>query len=113
MRREAPALAAKDGFVSLTAWKAEGKDYRILVEGRWASQADFDAAVAGNAQALVSRARLETLAKPAPGLFAECFRFTGRGGYADIEKLVREAAVRWVKVGFETRRIRIGQMSVQ
>jgi heme-degrading monooxygenase HmoA len=56
MRREAPALAAKDGFVSLTAWKAEGKDYRILVEGRWASQADFEAAVAGNAQALASRA---------------------------------------------------------
>jgi pimeloyl-ACP methyl ester carboxylesterase len=113
MRREGPALAAKDGFVSLTAWKAEGKDYRVLVDGRWASQSHFDAAVAGNAQALASRARLETFAKPAPGLFAECFRFTGKGGHADIEKLTREAASRWAEVGFETRRIRIGHLSVQ
>jgi heme-degrading monooxygenase HmoA len=54
IRGEAPALAAKDGFVSLTAWKPEGKDYRVLVEGRWASQAHFEAAVAGNAQALAA-----------------------------------------------------------
>jgi pimeloyl-ACP methyl ester carboxylesterase/heme-degrading monooxygenase HmoA len=113
MRAEAPALAAKDGFVSLTAWKAEGKDYRVLVEGRWLSQAHFDAAVAGNAQALASRARLEVLAKPAPGLFAECFRFTGKSDHADLEKLLREATGRWAELGFESKRVRIGQTSMQ
>jgi heme-degrading monooxygenase HmoA len=69
MRAEVPALVGEDGFISLTAWKTDGTDYRVLVEGRWASQAHFDAAVEGNAQALAARARLEAFAKPAPGLF--------------------------------------------
>lgn len=114
MRAEAPALAAKDGFISLTARRAEGTDYRVLVEGRWASQAQFDAAVAGNAQALASRARLEAFAKPAPGLFAECFRFAGEGNRGrPIEILLRDAADRWTEVGFESKRIRAGQISIQ
>jgi pimeloyl-ACP methyl ester carboxylesterase len=114
MRAEAPALAAKEGFISLTSWKAEGTDYRVLVEGQWASQAHFDAAVTGNAQALASRDRLETFAKPAPGLFAECFRFTREGDQArPLETLFRNAANRWKEVGLETKRIRAGQISVQ
>ena len=114
MRAEAPALAAKEGFISLTAWKGEGTDYRVLAEGRWASQAHFEAAVAGNAQSLAARARLETFAKPAPGLFAECFRFTGKGGQArPLESLLRDAAQRWKAVGFETKRIRVGQINLQ
>ena len=77
MRIEAPRLAAKDGFVSLAVWNGEKDDYRVLVEGRWVSQEHFDAAVADNAQALESRTRLEKFAKPAPGLFTECFRLEG------------------------------------
>ena len=114
MRAEAPALAAKEGFMSLTSWKAEGTDYRVLVEGRWESQAHFNAAVAGNPQALASRAHLETFAKPAPGSFTECFRFTSEGGQArPIESLLQDVATRWKVVGFETRRIRAGQTSIQ
>jgi hypothetical protein len=74
VRAETPALAV--GFISLTAWKGEGTDYRVLAEGGWASQA---------------RARLETFAKPAPGC-AECFRFTGEGGQArPLESLLQDA----------------------
>jgi pimeloyl-ACP methyl ester carboxylesterase/heme-degrading monooxygenase HmoA len=114
MRAEAPALAAKDGFISLTAWRAEGTDYRVLVEGRWVSRAQFDAAVSDNAQAMASRARLETFAKPTPGIFVECFRFTAVGHEArPLETLLRDAANRWKEVGFETKRIRAGQLSIQ
>lgn len=114
MRTEAPALATKAGFISLTVWKAEATDYRVLVEGRWVSQAHFDAAVGTNAQSLAARARLETFAKPAPGLFAECFRFTGESTQSDpLEALLRDAATRWKRVGFETKRIRAGQIDIQ
>lgn len=114
MQTEAPVLAAKDGFISLTAWKGEGTDCRILVEGCWVSQAHFDAAVAGSAQSLTSRARLETFAKPAPGLFTECFRFIGEGAQAGrLESLLQDAATRWKAVRFQTKRIRIGQISIQ
>ena len=78
MRNEAPGLALKGGFVSLVVWKSEKDDFRVLVEGRWVSQAYFDAAVADNAPALESRSRLEKFAKPAPGLFSECFRVEGK-----------------------------------
>jgi pimeloyl-ACP methyl ester carboxylesterase len=113
MRREGPTLAAKDGFFSLIAWKAEGDDHRVLVEGRWASQSHFDAAVAGNPEALASRARLETLAQPVPGLFVECFRLAGKRDSASyLETLVKGAAGRWKALGFEVSRIRIGQTAV-
>ena len=113
MRAEAPTLKAKDGFISLTAWKGEGTDYRVLAEGRWASQSHFDAAVASNPETLAARVRLETFAKPAPGLFAECFRFTGESGQArPLEALLRDAAARWKSVGFETKQIPAGQISI-
>lgn len=113
MRAEAPALAVKDGFISLTAWKGEGTDYRVLVEGRWASETHFEAAVTGNAQALAARARLETFAKPAPGLFAECFRFTNEGSQArSLESLLRDTGARWRAVGFETKQVRAGQINI-
>lgn len=83
------------------------------MEGRWASQAHFDAAVAENPDASAARARLETFAKPTPGLFAECLRFTGQGDRAArLEPLLRDAAARWKAVGFETKRIRAGQISI-
>src|SRR6516164_11215855 len=78
MRIEAPTLAVKDGFVSISVWKSEKEDYRVLVEGRWVSQAHYDAAVKDNAQALESRTRLERFAKPTPGLFTEWFRLEGK-----------------------------------
>ena len=45
MRKEAPALASKPGFEALLASEC-AEDGRVLVEGRWASKAAFDAAVA-------------------------------------------------------------------
>jgi hypothetical protein len=38
MRSEAPALAAKAGFLSLTAWMGQAGDYRVIVEGCWQSR---------------------------------------------------------------------------
>jgi heme-degrading monooxygenase HmoA len=117
MRTEAPRLAVKDGFISLAVWKSEKDDYRVLVKGRWLSQAHFDAAVADNAQALESRSRLEKFAKPAPGLFTEYFRLEGKpndGSRLDPLKddsllrddpLLKDAANRWKALGFETSRI--------
>jgi pimeloyl-ACP methyl ester carboxylesterase len=113
MRIEAPRLAVKDGFVSLDVWKGEKDDYRVLVEGRWVSQAHFDAAVADDAQALESRTRLETFAKPAPGLFTECFRLEGKPNDASrIDALLKNTGNRWKALGFETSRIRIGKISI-
>ena len=37
MKDEAPAIAAKPGFVSMTALEC-GEDGRVLVEGRWQSK---------------------------------------------------------------------------
>jgi heme-degrading monooxygenase HmoA len=113
MRIEAPALALKDGFVSLTAWRGEKQDYRVLAEGRWASEAHFDAAVAENAQALQARIRLEKFAKPAPGVFTECFRLEGKPNEAShLDQLLKNAGDRWKALGFETSRIRIGNISI-
>jgi hypothetical protein len=95
MRIEAPSLAAKDGFVSLAVWNGEKGDYRVLAEGRWASQAHFDAAVADNAHALQARSRLEKFAKPAPGLFTECFRLEGKPNEAShLDQLLKNASDR-------------------
>ena len=113
MRIEAPALALKDGFVSLTAWRGEKQDYRVLAEGRWASEAHFDAAVAENAQALQARIRLEKFAKPAPGVFTECFRLEGKPNEAShLDQLLKNAGDRWKALGFETSRIRCGNISI-
>jgi pimeloyl-ACP methyl ester carboxylesterase len=113
MRIEAPRLALKDGFVSLTAWRGEKQDYRVLAEGRWASEVHFDAAVADNAQALQARSRLEKFAKPAPGLFTECFRFEGKPNEeSHLDQLLKNAGDRWKALGFETSRIRIGKISI-
>lgn len=55
MREEAPKLAAKPGFLSITV--LESQDGRVLVEGRWASRRGFEAF--GTAE---------------PGVFTEAFR---------------------------------------
>jgi heme-degrading monooxygenase HmoA len=73
MRGEAPALASKVGFVSMTVLEC-AEDGRVLVEGRWQSKAAFNAAVAGNPEAQRSRASLEEFGVPEPGLFTEVFR---------------------------------------
>src|SRR5437667_10303205 len=111
MRIEAPRLALKDGFVSLAVWNGEKDDYRVLVEGRWVSQGHFDAAVADNAQALESRTRLEKFARPAPGLFTECFRLDGKSNNGSrLDALLNDAGNRWKALGLETSRIRIGKI---
>ncbi|MBV9560605.1 MAG: alpha/beta fold hydrolase [Bradyrhizobium sp.] len=72
MREEAPKLAAKPGFRSMTV--LEGKDGRILVEGRWASREAFDAAVTHDDRAQTSRQSLEAFGTAEPGIFTESFR---------------------------------------
>jgi heme-degrading monooxygenase HmoA len=70
MRAEAPALATKPGFRSLTAWAGQAGDLRVIVEGRWQSVRAFEAAVARDAAAWESRARLERHGRAEPGMFA-------------------------------------------
>jgi pimeloyl-ACP methyl ester carboxylesterase/quinol monooxygenase YgiN len=69
MREEAPKLAAKPGFWSMTV--LEGKDGRVLVEGRWASREAFDAAVTHDDGAQASRRRLEAFGTAEPGVFTQ------------------------------------------
>jgi len=73
MRTEAPVLASKPGFEALVASEC-AEDGRVLVEGRWASKAAFEAAVANNADAQASRSKLEAYGHAEPGLFVEAFR---------------------------------------
>ena len=73
MRLEAPALASKPGFLSLKGWAGQN-DHRVIVEGRWASEAEFRAAVDDNAEARSARASLESLGKSEPGIFIESFQ---------------------------------------
>jgi pimeloyl-ACP methyl ester carboxylesterase/heme-degrading monooxygenase HmoA len=73
MKAEAPALASKAGFISLTVLEC-AEDGRVLVEGRWQSQDAFREAVADNPEAQQSRASLEAFGAPEPGLFREVLR---------------------------------------
>ena len=83
MRSEAAAFRGKPGFLGLTVWT--GLDnHRVIVEGRWRSQAHFDAAVSESPEAIANRARLEKFGKAEPGLFSESFR---------IEPEVSEAVI--------------------
>ena len=72
MRADAPDLAAKPGFRSLTVLL--GEDNRVLVEGRWASREAFDAAVTHEGGAQASRQGMEAFGTPEPGVFTESFR---------------------------------------
>jgi pimeloyl-ACP methyl ester carboxylesterase/heme-degrading monooxygenase HmoA len=72
MKSEAPALASKAGFVSMTVLEC-AEDGRVLVEGRWQSKDAFKAAVADSSEAQRSRASLEEFGSPEPGLFTEVF----------------------------------------
>lgn len=74
MRSEAPVLAAKRGFLSLTAWTGQAGDYRVIVEGRWQSREAFDVAVAHDPAALESRARFEQHGQASPGTFVQSLR---------------------------------------
>jgi heme-degrading monooxygenase HmoA len=73
MKAEAPALASKAGFVSMTVLECP-EDGRVLVEGRWQSEDAFNAAVADDPVAQRSRASLAEFGSPEPGLFTEVFR---------------------------------------
>jgi heme-degrading monooxygenase HmoA len=70
MRKEAPGLQTKPGFLELTAWNGEAQDLRVIVEGRWESKAAFDAAIANEPAALESRNKLAALGTPEAGLFS-------------------------------------------
>ena len=58
MRSEAATLAAKPGFLSLTVWSGQEDNHRVLVEGRWASRSQFDAAIGATQDAAITRDRL-------------------------------------------------------
>ena len=73
MKDEAPALAAKAGFIAMTVLEC-AEDGRVLVEGRWQSKEAFDAAVANDPEAQKARASLAQFGSPEPGLFTEVFR---------------------------------------
>ena len=73
MKAEAPVLASKAGFVSMTVLECP-EDGRVLVEGRWQSEDAFNAAVADDPAAQRSRASLAEFGSPEPGLFTEAFR---------------------------------------
>jgi heme-degrading monooxygenase HmoA len=79
MKSEAPALACKAGFISMTVLEC-ADDGRVLVEGRWQSKDAFNAAVADNAEAQRSRASLEEFGSPEPGLFTEVFHVSPSNG---------------------------------
>lgn len=73
MKDEAPAIAAKAGFVSMTVLECP-EDGRVLVEGRWQSREAFDAAISDDPEAQESRMSLAEFGSPEPGLFKESFR---------------------------------------
>src|SRR5258708_11534615 len=73
MKNEAPALASKAGFVSMTVLEC-AEDGSVLVEGRWQQKEAFDPAVADDPEAQKSRASLAQFGSPEPGLFTEVFR---------------------------------------
>jgi pimeloyl-ACP methyl ester carboxylesterase/heme-degrading monooxygenase HmoA len=106
MRVEAPALAAKPGFLGLTVWS--GEDGRVLVKGRWASRAHFEAAI-GSPEMKEGRSRLERFGKSEPGLFTPNFEagpVTQQASDA-TDSLRREAGERWAARGFTTEMIRV------
>ena len=73
MKDEAPTLAAKPGFVSMSVLEC-AEDGRVLVEGRWQSKEAFDRAVTADPAAQKSRASLAEFGSPEPGLFKEALR---------------------------------------
>jgi hypothetical protein len=46
----------------------------VIVEGRWESRVDFDAAVVRDRAAQKSRTRMEQFGKATPGMFVESLR---------------------------------------
>lgn len=72
MRSEVSRLAAKPGFLSLTAWAGQN-DNRVLIEGRWSSRAHFQAAVMENPESNAAQAELAKTGRAEPGIFAESF----------------------------------------
>ncbi|HEY3453177.1 MAG TPA: alpha/beta hydrolase [Bryobacteraceae bacterium] len=75
MRKEAPDLQRKPGFLELTAWSGEADDLRVVVQGRWETQAAFEAGIANDPAAMESRNKLAALGTSEAGLFSEAFRF--------------------------------------
>jgi pimeloyl-ACP methyl ester carboxylesterase/heme-degrading monooxygenase HmoA len=74
MRDETSLFQSKPGFLELVLWQGEADDHRVLADGRWASRADFEAAVANNQPALEGRKRMAQFGTPEAGLFRETFR---------------------------------------
>ena len=119
MRLEAPALASKPGFLRLKAWAGQN-DHRVIVEARWASEAEFRAAVVDNPEARSARGQLEFLGKSEPGIFVESFQQGSRpveigpaGESGERTRALRhEATRRWRELGFEAGMISLGDIEV-
>lgn len=74
MRKETSIFQSKPGFLELILWQGEADDHRVVADGRWASLAAFEAAVANNPSALEGRERMAQFGTPEAGLFREALR---------------------------------------
>jgi heme-degrading monooxygenase HmoA len=74
MREEASIFQSKPGFLELVVWQGEADDRRVLADGRWASVADFETAVAHNPAALEGRSRMAQFGTLEAGLFRAAIR---------------------------------------
>src|SRR5262249_50331588 len=104
MRSEATDFLGKPGFLGLSVWMGQD-NHRIIVEGRWRSQAHFDAAVSESPQAMAGRARMEKFGKAEPGLFSESFRIEPEVSETSFEALFEAASKRWAALGLQSRMI--------
>jgi heme-degrading monooxygenase HmoA len=104
MRSEATAFLGKPGFLGLSVWTGQD-NHRVIVEGRWRSQAHFDAAVSESPQAMAGRSRLEKFGKAEPGLFSESFRIEPEASEIASEAPFEAASTRWAELGLKSRMI--------
>ena len=72
MRDDANWVAGHAGFVSLKVWSC-AEDHRVVIEGRWRSAADFQAAIAENPEAIARREAMMKFGEAKPGVFVTEF----------------------------------------
>ena len=105
MREETQIFSSKPGFLELIVWEGEGNDHRVLAEGRWASLAEFEAAVAHNPSALEGRNRMAQFGTPEAGLFREGLR---------VEKTSQDGTtlVRGLPPGVESHKLQVNGQTI-
>jgi len=104
MREETSIFPSKPGFLELVLWQGEADDHRVLADGRWASLAAFEAAVANNPAALEGRERMAQFGTPDAGLFREAVRVqpAPHSGAASVRELPNDIAEHDLKANGQT-----------